>query len=227
MKNVYVILVKSLTRIGTFTRFFTRYPYSHASLSLDDDLEQFYSFSRYYYNSPIISGFTSEYRSHLAAKQNKVTECKIFKIPVTDEEYKIIKERIQKMIKDQELMYNYFSLLTMIFRRSVSVYKSYTCTSFVAETISLIDKIKLPKPASRFVPKDFEKLLNDEYAFFEGKLEPKKVFKKDHYYHKVPVAKRFSRSLYAISESFHRLLFGKPRKHFNHNKIYVNPKEID
>lgn len=174
MKNVYVILVKSLTRIGTFTR----YPYSHASLSLDDDLEQFYSFSRYYYNSPIISGFTSEYRSHLAAKQNKVTECKIFKIPVTDEEYKIIKERIQKMIKDQELMYNYFSLLTMIFRRSVSVYKSYTCTSFVAETISLIDKIKLPKPASRFVPKDFEKLLNDKYAFFEGKLEPKKVFKK-------------------------------------------------
>lgn len=226
MKYVYVVLVKSLTKVGDITRFFTRYPFSHASISLDDNLEEFYSFARYYCNSPIISGFTSEYRSHLAARQNINVYCKIYKIPVTEEEYEKIKDRIQIMRKDKELMYNYFSLLAMIIKKGFKVYKSYTCTSFVAETISLIDKIKLPKPPEKFFPKDFEKLLGKEYSFFEGELSSQKVLKQDYYYRKVPFLERLSRSVYAIRESFHRLVFKKPKKNYNHNKIYISPKDI-
>ncbi len=227
MKHVYVILVKSMTKIGDITRLFTRYPFSHVSISLDDDLERFYSFSRYYHNSPVISGFTSEYRSHLAAKKNTNLYCIIYKIPVSDEEYEKVKNKIISMRKDKELMYNYFSLLAMAIKKGVKVYKSYTCTSFVAETISLIDKIKLPKSPELFFPKDFEKLLGKQYLFFQGDLDIRRMFKNDRYYRKVPAVERISRSIYAIRESFHRLVFKKPSKKYDHNKIYINPRDFN
>ena len=92
MKNLYVILPRSETTIAAIARKLTKYPYSHVTLSLDDNLEVFYSYSRLRNDAALISGFAKEYRSHLASKQGVKLNCKIFKIPLTDKEYKKIKK---------------------------------------------------------------------------------------------------------------------------------------
>lgn len=226
MKYIYVTLVKSITVIGTITRFLTKYPFSHVSICLDKKLEKFYSFSRYYYNSPLISGFTTEYRNHLAAKRNVNLHCRVYRVPVTDEEYKRIEEKIYEMKRDKDLMYNYYSLITMKLLGGLKVYKSYTCCSFVAEILDMIEHIKLPKKPDEFYPKDFETLLGDKYFYLEKDFEISK--KNTHnYYKNVPFFKRLKRNIYALKEATYRLIFKKKSKNYKYTKIYIKPHELE
>ena len=146
MKNLYVILPQSETLVAAIARKLTKYPYSHVTLSLDDDLEVFYSFSRLRNDSPLISGFAKEYRSHLASKQGVKLKCKIFKIPITKKEYDRINEFIKQNANDKELLFNYLSMATLTILKGFEVHKTQNCCGFVAQALELTSKIKLDKP---------------------------------------------------------------------------------
>ena len=171
MKNLYVILPRSETTIAAIARKLTKYPCSHVTLSLDDNLEVFYSYSRLRNDAALISGFDKEYRSHLASKQGVKLNCKIFKIPVTDKEYKKIKKFIKDNMEDDTILFNYLSMATLTILKGFDVYKTQNCCGFVAQALELTDKIKLTKPFYKYLPEDFDKMLSNDYLFFEGELD--------------------------------------------------------
>ena len=137
MRNLYVVLPRSETFVAKVARFLTKYPYSHVTLSLDDDLEVFYSYSRLRNDSPLISGFAKEYRSHLASKKGVKLTCKIFKIPITNVEYKKIKKYISDNEKDGLMLFNYLSMATLTIIGGFEVHKTQNCCGFVAEVLEL------------------------------------------------------------------------------------------
>ena len=219
MRNLYVILPRSETFVAKVARKLTKYPYSHVTLSLDDDLEVFYSYSRLRNDSPLISGFAKEYRSHLASKEGVKLTCKIFKIPITNMEYKKIKKFISDNEKDDLMLFNYLSMATLTIIGGFEVYKTQNCCGFVAQALELTDKIKLDKPYYRYLPEDFDKMLSKKYLFFEGELDTDFKYEDDYYFGKTNLKDKISISLYLMKETFYRLFFKKVSKNFRKREL--------
>lgn len=219
MRNLYVILPRSETFVAKVARKLTKYPYSHVTLSLDDDLEVFYSYSRLRNDSPLISGFAKEYRSHLASKEGVKLTCKIFKIPITNMEYKKIKKFISDNEKDDLMLFNYLSMATLTIIGGFEVYKTQNCCGFVAQALELTDKIKLDKPYYRYLPEDFDKMLSKKYLFFEGELDTDFKYEDDYYFDKTNLKDKISISLYLMKETFYRLFFKKVSKNFRKREL--------
>jgi len=215
MKNLYIILPRSETFVAKIARTLTKYPYSHVTLSLDDNLEVFYSYSRLRNDSPLISGFAKEYRSHLASKEGVKLTCKIFKIPVTNKEYNNIKKFINDNEKDDLMLFNYLSMATLTIIGGFEVYKTQNCCGFVAQALEFIDKINLNKPYYRYLPKDFDDMLSKDYLYFEGELDTDFKYDDDYYFNKTKLKDKIFISLYLLRETFYRLFFKKVSKKFD------------
>ena len=94
-KYIYVVLSGPPTISGKVIRRITKNNYSHASISLDKDLNEMYSFARFHYQNPIVGGFVHENADNLSLKKDYETFIKVFEIPVTSKQYKSIKNMIE------------------------------------------------------------------------------------------------------------------------------------
>lgn len=220
-KNLYIVLPKSETFVAKIARTLTKYPYSHVTLSIDDNLEVFYSFSRLRNDSPLISGFAKEYRSHLASKKNIKLTCKIFKIPVTFKEYNKIKKYINDNQKDDTLLFNYLSMATLTIFKGFDVYRTQNCCGFVAQALELLDEFELSKPYYKYFPKDFDDMLTEKYLYFEGELDTDFKYKDDHYFDKTKFKDKLFKSIYSLKETFYRLIFKKVSKNYDSRKRVI------
>jgi len=209
MKKVYIMLSKTSSKVGNVIRFFTKYKYNHVSISFDDEFQKFYSFSRLNINTPLIGGFTIENRNTFTLGKYKSFPVKIFKIELTDKEYYMLQDLLDKFNQDKEIMYNYASTVTTPILKGIDVYKSYNCSTFAAYVLEKIGKIKLDKPYYKYVPKDFENLLNNTYLYYEGNLEVTDdlIIYNKNFMKKQKKRYVFWKSISCFSESFYRLIF--------------------
>ena len=76
-------MVRSETLPAKIIRLFTNAKYNHTSLALDDNLEEYYSFSRKHANSPF-DGFVKEKASYYSLGKNKDIKIKIYRIPMEE-----------------------------------------------------------------------------------------------------------------------------------------------
>lgn len=219
MKNIYVILPRSETFVAKIGRILTKYEYSHITISFDDELQTFYSFSRIYNDAPIISGFVKEYRSHLASKKDVKLKCKIFKIKVTDNEYKLIKKDFNDIKNNDKLMFNYISMILLPILGGVYIKDTYNCCHYVAKLLSNIKSIKFGKKLYKYKPKDFDMLLSEKYLYFDGYLNTNYEYNDDVYFNKISFKNKIKYSIRLIFEIIYRLLFKKSTKKFSINKI--------
>lgn len=169
-KYVYVILTKSMTLPGKVIRKFTGGEYSHASLALDKDLNEMYSFARFYYHTPIVAGFTSESLTSLSLGRENDIDFKIFRIPVTKYQYRIIKKEIEYFKNNSDkYLYNLFGLIFYPMNIEFNVKDTYICTEWVAKTLAL-GKIKPKKlMKNRISPIEIIEILK-EYEYYSGSI---------------------------------------------------------
>ena len=60
MSKIYVVLTYTGTVLSRFVKLFTKGEYSHVSISLDENLEEMYSFGRINPYIPFWGGFVQE-----------------------------------------------------------------------------------------------------------------------------------------------------------------------
>lgn len=60
MKHIYVVISQTASIVSRLIRWSTGDPYTHASISLDQNLDEMYSFGRIFPNNPLIGGFVKE-----------------------------------------------------------------------------------------------------------------------------------------------------------------------
>ena len=215
MRNVYVILPKAETLVSKIAGVVTKYPYSHVTICLDDRLEVFYSFSRLRHNAPLISGFAKEYRSHLASREHVKLKCKIFKIPVSEEDYHRVRNFIANTSRDRTLLFNYLSMATMQLTGGFEVCRTMNCLSFAGLALEHISSLNLPAPAHRMFPEDFDRWLSRDYFFFEGRMRTDFQYDDDRYFENICFGRRLYISIYLVREYLYRLLFKKVSRRFN------------
>ncbi|MBU3158809.1 hypothetical protein KPL37_03340 [Clostridium frigoris] len=136
-KYIYVVISRTPTATGKLVRKFLKEKYNHASISLDKNLIQMYSFCRFSVSNPLVGGIVRESAFTLTIGLKGNVPINIYRIPVTTEKYELISKFIYEVYNDTEVYYyNFFQAIGLINNKKHAIYKTYICTEFVMETLS-------------------------------------------------------------------------------------------
>lgn len=216
-KYVYVVLIESYTGLGKLLKKFTGYRYEHIAVCLDKDLKEFYSFSRKQHHHPFKAGFMREYRDYYAFDEYQKFYSKIFAIPVTEEKYDEIKDFIDRLLADDEQIFNLFAMLTTPILHGFRLYKAHNCMDFTAKVIEKAG-VKLDKPYYKYDIPDMEKLLEKcGFPVKEGYVKRLDSEDYEHYVEKSDFLTGFAEFVNAVKTLTLRLLFSKPENDTDFN----------
>lgn len=158
-KKIYIVLMHTKTIPSKIVKFFTKYKYSHVAISLEKGCKTTYSFGRRKLNSILNGGFSVLQKDGEFFKKFNKTECKIYEIEVTEEQYRKVSEIIEKMIKEQEkYKYDFIGIIPRFFGIPITIKNRYVCSYFVAEVLEKANILKFNKPTCLIKPKDFENI---------------------------------------------------------------------
>lgn len=180
--DVYIVtsccstLPGRLIRARAKMKFWNRYAgdrYSHVSVAFDDKLCEMFSFARKELHNPFDSGLIREnIRTGVFAFHPSQDWIAVFRFPVSQEQYRDIRRRVEGDWKRRsELRYNFLGLFSMLLvGKGVCRADHYFCSQWVAELleqsgISLFEG-KSPQDVRPF---DFYSALK-AFKLFEGPL---------------------------------------------------------
>lgn len=167
-KSVYVLLSRTTTAVGSLVRRFGNVHYNHSALALDKDLSRLYSFGRPEHVSLFRGRFVKETIHRYLGNGKQSVPAVVIEIPVTDQQYLELEQKIQEIESDSEYMYNLISVLTYPFSGDFHVYKSYSCIEFVIAMLQMFDR-SLNQPAFRYTPDDVYRMY-EKQIIYEGDL---------------------------------------------------------
>ena len=150
MKTIFILLTKYSDWRSNLLYYFTGFGYTHASIGLDDE-DCYYSFN--------YRGFAIEtMEKH---REKGVKKSLRFRIQVSEETYKNLKQRIFEF-KDNQSLYQYDrKAVALAFLRIPYQRKNrYFCSQFVAELLVQSKALKLRRNTNVYLP---NQLLSELY----------------------------------------------------------------
>ena len=184
MNHIYVVFSATPYRLGRAIRRVTGEAYNHASIALDSDLNQMYSFARRFYRTPLYGGFVKESyaRYHVGSNVSQICICKI---PVTQEQYAAIATKLTSMHNRAEhYIYNHISALGGLLHKRVPAKDAYTCVEFCT---SILQDLGLSiDPAKYYSVCDLKNILS-EYIIYTGPM-PKTGLEDSAYFARKPIS---------------------------------------
>ncbi|MDR0405905.1 MAG: hypothetical protein LBH54_03800, partial [Clostridiales bacterium] len=170
MRYVYVVLSSTPTLFGKTLRAVCGKRLNHASISLDEGLNEMYSFARHKLHTPLVGGLVKENFDRLSLGGKYHVHVKIYKISVSDAQYERIAHYIYSVRDDEEqYLYNLFAIVGYPFHKGYNVYKAYVCSEFVVRTL-LAGRVSMRNGATfRIQPEDIGDFIYKN-LYFEGSL---------------------------------------------------------
>ena len=169
MNEIFLVLIRAHTGLGSFARLFTRYPYTHAAVSLDRSLTDFVSYSRRYHNFPFDAGFAHEYRDYYAFGKYNDVKVRVFRLCPDDAHMQAIRQFLRKCESDRGEIFNLYAMMTMPLLHGLPVYKAHNCMSFTAKIAELSGCVQLQKSVECYSIPELDALLTP-HLYFEGLL---------------------------------------------------------
>lgn len=158
MKKIYIVLTHTGTMLSTGIKIFTGNMYTHASISLDQNMEEMYSFGRLNPYNPFIGGFVKEGINIGTFKRFKNTKTEIYSLEITEEEYKKLEEIILKFEENKDAYkFNFIGLILAGLNKKYKRENKYYCSQFVREIMEQ-SEIKIEGISKVIKPEDFRKL---------------------------------------------------------------------
>ena len=110
MKKVYIVLAHTGTILSRIIRMWTGDEYTHASIALDEELNEMYSFGRKNAYIAFIGGFVREGIKFGTFKRFYKSEIGVYELEVTDEQYDKVCETIKNIKEHKD---NYVQVLRL------------------------------------------------------------------------------------------------------------------
>ena len=169
MKKIYILLMQTNTRPARIVRFFTRYKYSHVSISLDKSCYTTYSFGRRKVKSIINGGYIIEKQDGAFFTFFNKTTCRIYELEVSDDKYENLKDLLIDMQQKHydKYKYDFIGIVLRFFRIPVTRKNKYVCSNFVAYALEKSGIYKFDKKTCMVRPFDFTKI-PDTKIIYEG-----------------------------------------------------------
>ncbi len=136
MKNIYIVLSQSGSIVSKVIAKKTKHNYNHCSLSFDPDLIQMYSMGRIFPNNPVIGGLVIEKPNYGTYKKFDKTICMVLEVPVTNQQYYLMREEVRYMISEShKYHYNYAGLFLGSFDLCFERKDHYMCSEFLRHVL--------------------------------------------------------------------------------------------
>ena len=103
-RKIYILLTRFPGLDAKALSYYTRFPYSHASVGLEEDTNIFYSF--------VVKGFIVEDIARYCRADRPPFPCALYELEVTQAVYDRVKDLLQNFVKHRStLRYSYWGLL--------------------------------------------------------------------------------------------------------------------
>lgn len=176
MKSVYILLTRTNTIPARLIHVITGDAYTHASIALDKDLNELYSFARRNMHIPLIAGLIHEDINTGVFAKNQDAPCALYEIQVSDDVYESIKSKVEYMMRNYDLYrYNFLGLAMNFFGIAYERQYHFVCSQFVAHLLEKCGAVNLHKNINLIKPADFCNLpgVNEVY---KGRLRYVKLY---------------------------------------------------
>lgn len=158
MKKVYIVLTHTGTILSRIVRMLTKNKYTHASISLDVNMDGMYSFGRLNPYNPFLGGFVQEGINIGTFRRFKNTRTAIYSLKVTDEQYDRLKEIIKTINTDKDIYkFNVLGLIFALFDKRYIRENRFYCSEFVRHTLEE-SKIEIKGICNVIKPEDFRRI---------------------------------------------------------------------
>jgi len=117
MKDIYVVISATKSKLGSCIRFFTNNAYNHVSISFDEDLKDMVSFARYYYQMPFYGGYV-----HESIERYYDAQIILYKISLDNESYKKVRSEVRQF-EENSKDYVYHTIMpfyVLLIKKSIS-----------------------------------------------------------------------------------------------------------
>lgn len=149
-KKFYIVLSQTGSIVAKAIKIVTHKEFSHASISLSEDLETMYSFGRKYAYFPLPTGFVRESPKFGTLKRFSNSNIAILEISVTPEMFETVKNHISEMVSNRE---QYHYNIIGLFKAGIKMPHPkreyyYYCSEFVRDLLiecNISGADKLPK----------------------------------------------------------------------------------
>lgn len=133
---IYLVFSKTGTILSQVLKFFSKTKYVHTSISLDSDFTQMFSFGRKNPYNPFSGGFVIESLYEGVYERFPLCECHIVKVPVTDEQLKVLKKELNSfLLRKNTYKYNFLGLFGILLNRPIKRSNHYFCSQFISELL--------------------------------------------------------------------------------------------
>jgi hypothetical protein len=168
MRKVYVLLTDTGTVLTKMIKLYTKKPHNHASIALDDELWNVYSFGRKRPSNPFLAGFV---RENIRGGIFRKADCAIYCCTISEEQYETICRKIREIEANKsDYRYNLLGLFAVMFNMEFDRKNAFFCSHFVAALLEECGvEINKRKPLSLVTPDDIKKSASLELVY-EGKL---------------------------------------------------------
>lgn len=166
---IYVLLTDTGSWFTRLIKMFTRAPYNHASLALDSNLQDVYSFGRKHAHNPFIAGFVKEDVYVGTFRHFPDTRCVLLRISVTEQQREDMIQIIREFEnKKSNCRYNLIGLVALYLQLNIKQKDAYFCSQFVSEIIRRSGIELWERPSTQLTPNDFfnHEKLEDVYEGF-------------------------------------------------------------
>lgn len=134
-RTIYIVLTETGTLLSKAIGIYTGREMNHASISFDPELYEMYSFGRVHVNNPLSGGFL---RENAETGLFEFANCAIYKISVTEYQYKEMKNSILYMHGNRKLYkYNFLGLFGVMVQKEVRRERAFFCSQFVATILKI------------------------------------------------------------------------------------------
>ena len=169
-KNIYIMISQTNTGCSRILKFFTRAPYNHASIALDENLNSLYSFARQNLYIPMIAGFVKEDINSGIYKIHGNTVCEIYRLKITEEQFETLEKSINEFKENEsEYRYNFAGLFAILFNIPYHRPRHYVCSQFVAYVLQKSNVLEFDKHFTLMRPYDFKSIPGVD-LIYSGKL---------------------------------------------------------
>jgi hypothetical protein len=159
MKIIYILLTRTNTLFSQIVHLLTKAEYTHAAISLNNEMTCVYSFARRYANNPFCIRFMREDISHGVYARNNGTPCAVYALTVSDIAYSNIKNQIETMFNEkQSYRYNYRGVIANYLGKEHKFPRHYFCSEFVSKILIKAGVLHTKKSPCMIRPMDFTQM---------------------------------------------------------------------
>lgn len=179
MKKIYIVLTHTGTNLSKIIKHWTKDEFSHVSISLDEDLQEMYSFGRLHPYNPFWAGFVKEVPNEGTYKRFSKTKSCIYSIEIDDHKFVQLRNTIYNMWENRKkYKFNIIGLLAIGFKKEIKIHNYFYCAEFVKYVLEEAN-IDLELPRKMIRPEDFKNVKNKtlEYSGLLNKYKKKSLLK--------------------------------------------------